>query len=105
MGVSAKTTMSTENGNCQHTLTAINLHFPAAYQMVDAFLNAFAQRQGFSLARDHDYHLPAIQNGLNSHRQCHSGHSVKIVVEKSGIGQNGIVGKRFHSRSGFERRT
>lgn len=54
--------------------------------------NSLTQSQTLPLARNHHHDLPRLEHGPNTNGERHTGHRIDIVVEETGVGEDGVVG-------------
>lgn len=73
--------------------------------MVDPLFDGLAQRQALPLASDYHHNFSCLQYGGDADSQCHSRNLVEVAAEESGVGQDGVVGKRLDTRSRSKRGT
>jgi hypothetical protein len=63
--------------------------------MIHTLLNSLTQRQTLLQSSNNDEHLPALQYSAHSDGQSHPRHSVNVMIEKAGIGEDCIVCEGF----------
>ena len=65
--------------------------------VVDALLNALAQRHRLVDSRNDNEHLARVHHRLDSHRQRHLWHLAQVVVEEARVCDDSIVRQRFYA--------
>lgn len=73
--------------------------------VVHPLLNTSLQRQRLPRPQNDNHHFPSLQNRLHTHRQRHLGHFVQIMVEESGVRQDGVIGESLDSGPAGQGRT
>lgn len=70
---------------------------------LDQLTNSLAQGQTLSLTSNDNSYFPAIKNSSNSNRQSHPRNCGYIVIEETGVGQDGIICESLNASTGGER--
>ena len=68
--------------------------------MIHTVLDSLTQGEALPQARNDNDDLPAVQYGAHTNGQGHLWYSVNVVIEKTGIGEDGIVRQCFDTCAG-----
>jgi hypothetical protein len=70
--------------------------------MVHAPLDHLGQGKSFVLSSDDEDDLARVHDGLDADGECHAGHRGEVVVEKTAVVEDGLVGESLDAGAGGE---